>query len=48
MAPASVLVIEDNLDNLELVSFLLERGGFHNHQSNRRPQRVGNRPHWPA
>ena len=28
MAAASVLVIEDNLDNLELVSFLLERGGF--------------------
>lgn len=28
MTAGSILVIEDNLDNLELVSFLLERGGF--------------------
>jgi len=28
MAAGCILVIEDNLDNLELVSFLLERGGF--------------------
>jgi Response regulators consisting of a CheY-like receiver domain and a winged-helix DNA-binding domain len=28
MAAGRILVIEDNLDNLELVSFLLERGGF--------------------
>jgi two-component system, cell cycle response regulator DivK len=28
MTAGRILVIEDNLDNLELVSFLLERGGF--------------------
>ncbi|MDR3573207.1 MAG: response regulator [Anaerolineaceae bacterium] len=28
MSSGHILVIEDNLDNLELVSFLLERGGF--------------------
>ncbi len=28
MSAGRILVIEDNLDNLELVSFLLERAGF--------------------
>jgi len=28
MTAGRILVIEDNLDNLEMVSFLLERGGF--------------------
>ena len=28
MAPARVLLVEDNDDNLQLVRFLLERGGF--------------------
>lgn len=29
MAPAKILVVEDNADNLALVKFLLERNGYH-------------------